>query len=233
MGEEKTIIGVIGAMKEEVEPLLEYYNISEEIKINDIIFYKVELVDKILYIVESKIGKVFAAMTATLLVTKLGVDKILFTGVAGAIDENLKIGDMVISDKLVQHDFDVTEFGHGHGHIPETGTYFESCEELKKIAIEVCESEKINYKVGGIATGDQFVNCTIKKKFIKDNFNSLALEMEGGAVAQIAKYFDISFLILRSISDKAEGGANMDFDKFVKIAAVNSSKILINMIDKI
>ena len=220
-------------MSEEVQPLLEKYEVNEEININDVIFYKVELEDKILYIVQSKIGKVFASMTATLLITRFNVDKILFTGVAGAVDEGLEIGDIVISDKLVQHDFNVTEFGHDHGHIPETGVYFYACEDLQKIAVEVCENEKINFKVGGIATGDQFVNCSIKKKFIKDNFNSLALEMEGGAVAQIAKYFSTPFLILRSISDKAEGGSNIDFDKFVKVAAINSSKILIGMIDKI
>jgi adenosylhomocysteine/aminodeoxyfutalosine nucleosidase len=230
---DKTIIGIIGAMKEEVQPLLEHYEISEEIKINDIIFYKVELENKILYIVRSKIGKVYASMTATLLITKFNCDKILFTGVAGAVDDCLEIGDIVISDKLVQHDFDVTEFGHAHGYIPEAGIYFDANKDLQDIAEKVSKENNINYKIGGIATGDQFVNCSKRKNFIKEKFNSLALEMEGGAVAQIAQYFGVDFLVLRSISDKAEGGANIDFQEFVKKAAINSSKILIGIVEKI
>ena len=229
----KKIIGIIGAMSEEVAPLLEYYYVSEEIKICDMVFYKVELNDKILYIVQSKIGKVFSSMTATILITKFECSQILFTGVAGSCDSELDIGDIVISDKLVQHDFDVTEFGHSYGHVPDCGVFFEADCQLQLIAKKVAEESSINFKIGGIATGDQFVNDSNRKDFIKKEFGSSAIEMEGAAVAQVAKYFGVKFLILRSISDKAECSANIDFQEFVKIAAVNSSKILIGMVELI
>ena len=229
----KKIIGIIGAMSEEVAPLLEHYDVVQEIKICDMTFYKVELDDKILYIVQSKIGKVFAGMTATILITKFNCEQILFTGVAGSCDTELDIGDIVISDKLVQHDFDVTEFGHPYGHVPDCGVFFEADKGLQSLARKVAQNAQINFKIGGIATGDQFVNDSKRKDFIKSEFSSSAIEMEGGAVAQVAKYFGVKFLILRSISDKAEGSANVDFQEFVKIAAVNSSKILIGMVDLI
>ena len=229
----KNIIGIIGAMSEEISPLLEHYDVSCEIKVCDLTFYKVELDDKILYIVQSKIGKVFASMTATILITKFNCEQILFTGVAGSCDSALDIGDIVISDKLVQHDFDVTEFGHPYGHVPDCGVFFEADEVLQSVAKKVAKNSSINFKIGGIATGDQFINDSKRKDFIKSEFGASAIEMEGGAVAQICQYFKVPFLVIRSISDKAEGSANIDFQEFVKIAAVNSSKILIGMVELI
>lgn len=229
----KKVIGIIGAMQEEIEPLLGHYDVCEEIRVGKMIFYRVELDDKVLFIVKSLIGKVFASMTATLLIEKFECDVVLFTGVAGAVDDCLEIGDVVISDRLVQHDFDITAFGHKHGHIPDAGIFFESNEGLRKAAVEVCGVEGIRFKVGGIATGDQFVNSVERKSFIRDNFDSLALEMEGASVAQVCKYFGVDFLVIRSISDKAQGEANLDFNEFAKSAAVNSSKILIGVVERI
>lgn len=223
-------IGIIGAMKEEIEPLLEYYKEYEKIFVGKSIFYKIKKNNKTIFIVQSKIGKTFAAMTTTLLIDKFNCEHILFTGVAGGVDEDIEIGDIVLADKLVSHDFDITHFGHKKGHVPDFGIYSNSCDKLLNKAKLICDELKIKTHVGTIATGDIFINSYELKEEIKNEFNAKAIEMEGAAVGQICQSFNVPFLIIRSISDKASGEANLDFKKFVEIAAKNSSNIIIEML---
>jgi len=227
------IIGIIGAMQEEIEPLLEFVNEYETINYANNNFYKAKFNEHTLVIVYSKIGKVNSTLTATTLIEKFGVQKVIFSGVAGAIDENLKIGDLIVATKLVQHDVDITAFGHPFGFIPESGDFVLADEELNSIALEVAKKMNIKLFSGIVATGDQFIANDKKKNWIKETYNADALEMEGASVAYVCKSFDVPFCVLRAISDAADMDAGFNFDEFLKSSAVNSAKFVYKMLEYI
>jgi len=224
-------IGIIGAMKSEIKPLLDFYKDYKEVIVGKQIFYEINYNGLELVVVESKIGKVAAAMSATILITKFNSSKIFFSGVAGGLDESLEIGDLILAKSLCHHDVDITAFGHPKGHIPEVGVFIKTSNELRNLALDVAKKNNIKVKEGIVATGDQFVSNSETKKNIVKNFNASALEMEGVAVAQVAQELEVPCLILRSISDKANGDAPSNFDEFVEIAAKNSSSFIIKIID--
>jgi adenosylhomocysteine/aminodeoxyfutalosine nucleosidase len=226
-------IGILGAMQEEITPLLEYFQTYETVQYAGNEYYKVRYKTIELVIAYSKIGKVFASLTASTLIQHFECEKILFTGVAGAINPDLKIGDLVIADKLCQHDVDITAFGHPWGYIPSGKIYYETSSDLVEIAQKAAEESGTKITLGTIATGDQFVTEMNKKQFILDVFKADALEMEGAAVAVVCDAFQIPFLVLRSISDTADHSADVDFDTFLKNASYNSSQLIIKIIDKL
>lgn len=226
-------IAIMGAMKEEIAPLLKHYKDYKEVEYADNIFYETKFNNIDIVIAYSKIGKIFSSLTASTMIEKFNCTHLLFTGVAGGINPKLKIGDLIVADKLCQHDVDITAFGHPYGFIPESSIYIETDKVLKELLITTCNKLGIEVTEGIIATGDQFIANEDRKKFILEEFNADALEMEGSSVAVVCKSLKIPFIILRSISDTANGEANTDFDAFLEIAAKNSAKIIINMIKKL
>ena len=221
------------AMREELEPILEKVEIKEVVEYARNKFYLAKFKGLDLVLAYSKIGKVNAATTATVLVEKFGAKKILFSGVAGAIDKDLKIGDLIIATKTTQHDVDLTVFGYEPGYIPESKVYFECNEDLNNIARNVAKKLGIKLKEGIIASGDQFIHSKEKKEFIAKTFNANAIEMEGGAVGCVAWTLNIPFFMLRSISDSAEEGAGVDFDEFLEESSKVSARFLIEMLKEI
>jgi adenosylhomocysteine/aminodeoxyfutalosine nucleosidase len=181
----------------------------------------------------SKIGKVNAALTATLLIEKFGCQKLLFSGVAGGINEALKIGDLIFGEKLVQHDVDITAFGHPWGFIPESGDFVESDGELNELAKKVASKMGIKIIGGTIATGDQFIASEEKKEWIKNTYKADALEMEGASVGYVCKCLNVPFFVLRAISDTADMDAGFSFEEFLVSSAKVSANFLENMIDEL
>ena len=227
----------MGAMIEEIEPFLssenKHFKVSEDILYGGNRYYKAKYKDLDIVLAYSKIGKVFSTLTATTMIEKFGCDTLLFTGVAGAISKDLKIGDLIAATKLCQHDLDITAFGHPFGYVPEGKVFIESSKELINIAQEVADNNGIDLKRGIIATGDQFIADSKRKKWIEDTFNADALEMEGASVAMVCDSLNIPFFILRAISDVADMDAAFDFDEFLKTSAKISSNFIIDMLDKI
>ncbi len=222
-------IAILGAMREEIEPLLpKVENLKKEEYANNI-FYTGTLSGKEIALAYSKIGKVNAALTATLLIEKYGCKKLLFSGVAGGINESLKIGDLIVADKLVQHDVDITVFGHAWGFIPESGDFVESDKELNEIASKVAEKLGIKLIRGTIATGDQFIASEEKKEWIKNIYKADALEMEGASVGYVCKCLGVPFFVLRAISDTADMDAGFSFEEFL----VSSAKVSANFLENI
>ena len=221
------------AMREELEPILEMVEVKEVIEYARNRYYLAKFNNLDLVLAYSKIGKVNAATTATILIEKFGAKKILFSGVAGAIDSDLKIGDLIIATKTTQHDVDLTVFGYEPGFIPESKVYFDCDEELNKIAKNVAKKLRIKLKEGIIASGDQFIHSKEKKEWIKKTFKASAIEMEGGAVGCVCWTEDIPFFMLRAISDSAEEGAGVDFDEFLEESSKVSAKFLIEMLKEI
>ena len=222
-------IAILGAMREEIEPLLpKVENLKKEEYANNI-FYTGTLSGKEIALAYSKIGKVNAALTATLLIEKYGCKKLLFSGVAGGINESLKIGDLIVADKLVQHDVDITVFGHAWGFIPESGDFVESDKELNEIASKVAEKLGIKLIRGTIATGDQFIASEEKKEWIKNTYKADALEMEGASVGYVCKCLGVPFFVLRAISDTADMDAGFSFEELL----VSSAKVSANFLENI
>jgi adenosylhomocysteine/aminodeoxyfutalosine nucleosidase len=227
------VIGVIGAMQEEIEPLLDLFEDVESMEHGKNTYYITKYGSIDIIMAYSKIGKVFASLTATTMIEKFKVEKILFSGVAGAIDSTLNIGDLIVATALCQHDLDLKAFGHPYGYVPQGSVLTYSDKELNMISRVVASELNIKIKEGIIATGDQFVHSSEKKEFIKDTFNAVALEMEGASVAVVCDSFNIPFFVLRAISDSADGDANVDFDTFLESSSKKSANFIVKMLDKL
>lgn len=225
-------IAIMGAMPEEIKPLLEYMQDVKSYEIAGNIYYLAKYKGIETIIAYSKIGKVFSALTASVMIEHFKAQKLLFSGVAGAINKDFKIGDLIAATKLCQHDLDITAFGHPFGYVPEGKVYVESDKELLSMAKEVAKKKSIDLKEGIIATGDQFIADPNKKEWIKKTFNADAIEMEGAAVAVVCDAFDVPFFVLRAISDAADMDAGFDFDKFLESSSKVSADFIISMLDE-
>ncbi len=228
-------IGIIGAMEEEVNALKKNMQISNVQTKAMMEFVKGKFQEKEVVVVKCGIGKVNAAVCTQILADVFAVDYIINTGVAGALHPTLNIGDIVISSDTVQHDMDTTAFGDPRGVIPRMdNSYFEADQMLIDLAKDISEEElDKNVYVGRVASGDQFVASVDQKDDIYTTFNAYCAEMEGAAIAQTCYLNKIPFVILRAISDKADGSAEMNFTHFTELAAKNAITILSNMIKKI
>lgn len=226
-------LAIMGAMEEEIEPLLAYF---DEVKVTEFAknkYYEVNYQGLDIVIAYSKIGKVFSTLTATTMIEKFSCDTLLFSGVAGGINPKLKIGDLIVANKLAQHDLDITAFGHPHGYVPGGTVFVNTDEKLRKIAVEVAQDKNIPIMEGIIATGDQFIADEEAKEFIEKTFEADALEMEGGSVAVVCDALEVPFLVLRAISDTADMDAGFNFDEFLETSAKTSADFMMEIVKRL
>ena len=228
-----TKLAIMGAMQEEITPLLDYFTNINIVEYANNKYYEAKFKNLDVVVAYSKIGKVFSTLTATTLIEHFGCDTLLFSGVAGGINPQLKIGDLIVANKLSQHDLDITAFGHPFGYVPEGSVYVPTNERLKNIALEVAKENNIKIIEGIIATGDQFVADEKRKEFISSTFKADALEMEGASVAVVCDALNVPCLILRAISDTADMDAGFNFDEFLETSAKNSADFLVKIIKKL
>lgn len=225
-------IGIIFAMQEEINALKKEVKIIREKQIYNCTFYEAVLNNQTLILVESGIGKVNAARCCQMLIDYYKVDYIFNIGVAGSTTAKVKIGDIVVGEKLVQHDFDISAFNHEKGYIPKIGTYISASQELLNIAIKSKKEEKIHQ--GVIASGDIFCTDYNKCKEIYNNYKALCVEMEGASVMQVATLDNIPALVIRSISDSPQQGNNTkDHEDFLNEMASAVTKYLIRILKNI
>lgn len=222
------MIGIIGAMDEEITIIASEMIDLKEYDINNIKFYKGTIYDKDIVLVKSGIGMVNASITTTLMFKEFGVDKILFSGVAGSLNRNVNVGDVVIGDSLLEYLFDVTEFGYEIGTIPRMDTsIFKSDRLLTKIK-NILKNDNIYY--GKILSGDKFVSNLSEKEKLGEKFNALAVDMESASVAHCAHVLGIEFAIIRSISDSLNSSSVMEYTEFVNLAANNSKDVILKIL---
>lgn len=229
-------IGIIGAMEVEVAILKEKMEDVRIIKKASMDFYEGILAGKKVVVVRSGIGKVNAGICAQILADVFSVDAIINTGIAGSLNKNINIGDIVLSTDVVQHDMDATGFGYRKGQIPQMPVFFFNADDnLRRLAAEVCKEVNPDIQVfeGRIASGDQFVCDQDVKNRIVSEFSAYATEMEGAAIGQSAYLNEIPFLVVRAISDKADGSAQMDYSEFEKAAVDHSVRLTLNMLARI
>lgn len=228
-------IGIIVAMQEELDEVL---NIMEEIQYKEI--YNMTLIEgKIekhnVIVALSGVGKVNAARITQILIDKLDVKYVINVGSAGALNPNLDIGDIVIAEKVIQHDFDITAFNHEKGYITGVGDYIHCdkklIEKLKDVANNI-DDNTFKTVTGVIASGDIFCTEIKMKDKIYSKFNAECVEMEGAAIAQVCYLDNIPFVIIRSISDSPNGNNAIVFDEFVKLASKRCAKILKELLKK-
>ncbi len=226
-------IAIMGAMPEEIQPILEKvgdYTTTKYAKNN---YYTCNYGEHELIIAYSKIGKVFSTLTAATLIERFGAEVLLFSGVAGGINPELKIGDLIVATALCQHDLDITAFGHPYGYVPEGAEFIKTEKGLRELAQSVATDMGVTLKEGIIATGDQFVASPERKEWIETTFKADALEMEGTSVAVVCEALEVPFLILRAISDTADMDAGFDFDAFLDSSAKISANFIMKMVDKL
>lgn len=233
---EYNIIGIIGAMDEEVSKLKECLTDVEIDTAASMAFYKGKMSGRNVVIVRSGIGKVNAAICAQILADKYHVSAIINTGIAGSLNAKINIGDIVLSRDTLQHDMDAAAFGYDLAVIPRMeNSVFKGDEELIQLAKEVCEEKLPNINVfeGRVVSGDQFISDKVKKEWLINHFSADCTEMEGAAIAHAAYLNNIPFLIIRAISDKADDSAHMDYPAFEAMAIQNSVIILKSIIEKL
>lgn len=224
-------IGIIGAMKEEIELLLEHLEEKQTEQHAGMTYYKGRFQGHKAVITKSGVGKVNAAVCTQVLIDRFGVDAIIFTGVAGAVDPQLNIGDIVVSTSCLQHDVDVTALGFPRGTIPyQEVSEYPSDERLVKLAQEA--GRKVypgRCLTGKVLSGDQFIADRAAVKALYEDLGGACTEMEGAAVAQVCYMNRIPHVIIRSMSDKADGSAHVNFEEFTVEAANRSFAIVKEM----
>ncbi|MCI8639796.1 MAG: 5'-methylthioadenosine/adenosylhomocysteine nucleosidase [Coprococcus sp.] len=230
------MIGIIGAMEDEVEGLKAEMEMEETLSMASMTFVKGRLCGKDVVVVRSGIGKVNAAVCAQILADKFSVNMLINTGIAGSLDADIDIGDIVISTDAVQHDVDATVFGDPVGQIPQMDTFsFPADKRLVEAAVQANEeaNPEIHTFTGRVVSGDQFVaDQKVKERLVRE-FGGKCTEMEGAAIAQVAYLNQISYVIIRAISDKADNSSSMDYPAFEKQAIIHSVRLVQSLLMKI
>jgi adenosylhomocysteine nucleosidase len=228
-------IGIIGALEEEIYHYRNHMElVSQEVKAG-ITFYIGHLNGFSVVICKGGVGKVNASVCTQLLIDHFSVTHVIFTGVAGALHPELGIGDIVVSTEALHHDMDATGFGFELGQIPYSeNSLFQADPFLQELALTVGKEAMSGEKVmsGRILSGDQFIDNREKVFQLYQELSGACVEMEGAAVAQVCNMFRIPFVIIRSISDQADGSAKVNFLEFTEKASFHSYKIVDGMLRK-
>lgn len=226
-------IGIIGAMDQEVAGLKEMMQEVTITRMASAEFFQGLLEGKKVVVVKSGIGKTNAAVCTQILIDVFHAEVVINTGVAGSLNSEINIGDIVISTDVIHHDMDARDFGYPKGQTPGMQELsFQADEALRSLAVQVCREVNPEIQVfeGRIASGDQFIsNQKVKDEIVK-NFGAYATEMEGAAIGQAAYLNKVPFLVIRAISDKADGSAHVDYETFEAAAIRHSVNLTSRMV---
>jgi len=223
------VTGIIGAMDSEVAAIkgaLDDVNVTQ---VSGFDFYEGTLDGNKIVVVQSGMGKVNAALCAQTLILRFGATRVINTGVAGNLSQELTINDFVVATEAVQHDFDASPIGFERGEVPYTGKVtFETDPQLREQAVEAVKKAAPNSKVltGRICSGDQFISTSEQQEAITSLWGGLCCEMEGGAVAQVCYLNQVPFVIIRAISDDSD---EMDFEQFQDAASRECAEAVITL----
>ena len=220
--------GIIGAMEDEVESLKARMEIARIVTRAGMDFFEGRLGHTEAVVVRSGVGKVNAGICVQILADLFQTDCIINTGAAGSLDSRIDIGDIVISTDAVYHDVDAVIFGYQPGEVPQLGCReFIADAGLADRLSRVCREVNPDLQVfmGRIVSGDQFISDPSVKERITRDFQGLCTEMEGAAIAQAAYLNQLPFVIIRAISDKADGSAMMEYPEFERKAAQDCARL--------
>lgn len=222
-------VGIVVAMDEEREEIVNLMKDVELEQVYNLRFLKGTIEGKKCIVIKCGVGKVNAARATQVMLDYFKIDYIINLGVAGALSSMLDVGDVVIAKKVIQHDFDITAFGHSKGYITGVGAFIESnhnlLEEFSSVLEEMPER---NYKIkmGIVATGDIFCTESWMKDKIRAKFNADVVDMECAAIAQVCYLSEKPFIAIRSISDSPNGNNVSVYDNNLKFASKRCANIL-------
>lgn len=224
-------IGVICAMPQEIAALIAHLENKTQHTTAGVKIYEGTIGQHELILCQSGIGKVQAALTATLLAQIPGIDAIINTGSAGGIGQDLKIGEVVVSTEVAFTDVDVTASGYPMGQMPGQPQKFTADETLAEKIVAAAQASDLQVTTGLIVSGDQFVSSEARIKEILGLYpTALANEMEGAAIGQVAHQFKVPFVVIRALSDTADSNAAVNFDDFIEAAGKQSARMLLNFL---
>ena len=227
----KADVGIIGAMSVEVEALIGMLEDRAEEIVGGIKFNTGSLFGKKIVVAQCGVGKVFAAICAEAMIIKYSPSLVVNTGVGGALNKELRPTDTVIAERLLQHDMDTSPLGDPKGLISGINkVYFDTDERAREILTSAAERLGLRAMRGTVASGDKFVADRADKERIVSEFSADVCEMEGGAIAHTAFVNGTPFIVIRAISDSADGEANMDYMEFLPVAAKNSTALTLELI---
>lgn len=228
-------IGIVGAMEEEISRfrrLLDGETVEERA---GSAYYSGRIRNLNAVVCQCGVGKVNAAVSTQVMIDAYAVDALIITGVAGALDPSLEIGDLVVSEECRYHDMDATALGFERGEIPfAEHSVFPADPELVKIAVQ--EGKRVaegKVKSGLILSGDQFIAHRETVRDMYERWGALCTEMEGAAVAHVCHRNEIPFVIIRSVSDRADGSAHVDFAEFSRAAAGKSCDLVLTLMERL
>ncbi len=226
------MIGLVGAMQLEMENLIGMLENAESVQIGLDSFHKGLLYGQEAVLSVCGPGKVNAALCTQSMILTFHPDCIVNLGVAGAGQEGVSIGDMVIASCAVQHDMDTSPIGDPKGYVSKVGVVQFPCDETIREKLKAAAEHVGGIKVhtGIVATGDQFISDGETRRRIHAMFDSMAVEMEGAAVAHACLVHGVPCGILRSISDQADGKAEMDYPAFSRLAAEQAQQVMAFML---
>lgn len=227
---------IVGAMEEEVSEVQNWLKgtLKTLEKPRKLIYWEGSFKNHTLYLLQSGIGKVSSAVHLCCFLEHFKIDYLLNMGTAGGLQDNQSVGDLVFSSQVSYYDVDVTIFGYKIGQVPQMPDFYKPDENLLATAQKIALDLKIPFHTGLIISGDSFISQKSQLEFLQKHFReAICVEMEAAALAQTAYMYKIPFLILRSLSDKADSSSSVDFKSFVKKAAANSSQLVHKLVDYI
>lgn len=226
------MIGIIAAMQEEAVYLKQHMSDVESLSIGECIFYTGKIKQTPVVLLQCGIGKVNAAIGATLMVERFKPKYVINTGAAGGLHESLSVGDIVISIAVQHHDVDLTVWGYAHGELPKLPAQFMPSEDLINAAEKAAKKMSMHVTKGLIVSGDSFIHEDAAIAKIKQRFpDAYAVEMEGAAIAHVCHQFKIPFVVIRALSDIAGKESKVSFDKFLEQAAKNSAELILHTLE--
>lgn len=226
-------LGILVAIDEEIELLIDKLEEPEVHKIAGQAFYDGKLFGIPVTLVRAGIGKVSASIATALLIERFNAEAVINTGSAGGLQDGLTIGDVVVATELAYNDTDNRIFDYEFGQVPEMPAKFISDKGLNDMIFEAAEEEGRDVLRGLIVTGDSFVSSQEQIKTIKTHFPDVVVtEMEGSAVAQTCYQFGVPFTVIRAVSDVGDEGASEDFDKFIDLAGRLSAELVLTFVEK-
>ncbi|THF88569.1 5'-methylthioadenosine/adenosylhomocysteine nucleosidase [Deinococcus sp. KSM4-11] len=224
------MLAIMGAMDEEIELLLAELQAREDLTFPGVTLHRGVLDGVPVLLTRAGIGKVNAAMTTTYLLMQ-GASSVVFTGVAGGVHPELQVGDLVVSTDLVQHDVDVTALGYEVGTVPGESPAWTADPGLRAAAVRAARSvEGVQVIEGRVASGDQFIASPEGVTRLRETFGAACAEMEGAAVAQVCAKAGVPFVVIRSVSDTADTGANVDYREFMPRVARHAKQVVRGML---
>lgn len=228
------MIGIIGAMSVEIEGIQARIEQPEKRIIGGVTYVSGKLCGKDVVAAQCGIGKVNAAICTQTMILTYAPELIVNSGVGGSLCKDLGFGDVAIASNLVQHDVDTSPLGDPVGLVSTINKIYFNCDERAVNLIKeiVDEKESVSGMIGTIASGDQFIASGERKDWIVKNFNAIACEMEGGAIAQVCAVADVKCAVIRAISDNADDESHMDYGQFVQMAAARSIEVLLKLVER-